>query len=348
MTKTISYKLLIVLALVGVTSAVAVRPAEAAAITLISNNPGKVFRDIASDGSTVFVQDSNTVYSLPASGGTATSLYAAPAGSPSTNIFGVAVIGANVFWGDAQSGPVTDSQIFRAPKTGGGPATAIYTGAFVGEPIVDITGLETDGTKLYSADAVQGRVHSLNPDGSGLTQIGPNRYGGFFAGAHQNSIAVGDGLVFVGESGIPTAAGCFGVCNPGVYAHSASTLTGPFSALLAAPTFSGDGVRGIAYGDGTVFATQGDTIYLIDPAGGLLDTLKDSDFHDLRGVTYDAGALYVVDQFAGSGRILRVALNGAEVPEPATLLLTSIGMAGVAVARRRVMYRGCTTHTAGS
>ncbi|NMQ29766.1 PEP-CTERM sorting domain-containing protein [Candidatus Accumulibacter phosphatis] len=47
------------------------------------------------------------------------------------------------------------------------------------------------------------------------------------------------------------------------------------------------------------------------------------------------GALYVVDQFGGSGRILRVALNGAELPEPATLLLTLLGMVGLPVARRR-------------
>jgi hypothetical protein len=328
-TQGISFKSLIILAFVGMTSAVAVAPASAVTITQISDNPGKVFHDIASDGSSVYVQDASTVYSLPSSGGTATSLYSG------SYIFGVAVIGANVFWGDAQSGPVTDSQIFRAPKTGGGPATAIYTGAFVGEPIVDIMGLETDGTKLYSADAVMGGVHSLNPDGSGLTQIGPYRYGGFFAGAHQNSIAVGDGMVFIGESGVPTASGCSGLCNPGVYSHSASTLTGSFSTLVAGPTFSGDGVRGIAYGDGTVFATQGDTIYLIDPAGGLLDTLTDSAFHDLRGVTFDDGALYVVDQFGGSGRILRVALNGAELPEPATLLLTLLGMVGLPVARRR-------------
>lgn len=334
LSRTISSKLLVVLAFVGVTSVVAVGRAGAVTITLISDNPGKEFRDIASDGSTVFVQDPSTVYSLPSSGGTATSLYS------TTYIFGVAVIGANVFWGDAQSGPVTDSQIFRAPKTGGGPVTAIYTGSSVGEPIVDIMGLETDGAKLYSADAVQGRVHSLNPDGSGLTQIGPNRYGGFFAGAHQNSIAVGDGMVFIGESGIPTASGCSGLCNPGVYAHSASSPSGSFSTLLAGPTFSGDGVRGIAYGDGTVFATQGDTIYLIDPAGGLLDTLNDSAFHDLRGLTYDDGALFVVDQFAGSGRILRVALSGAVVPEPATLLLTSIGMVWLALVGRRRGIRG--------
>ena len=82
--------------------------------------------------------------------------------------------------------------------------------------------------------------------------------------------------------------------------------------MLASAPFSEHGVRGITYGDGRVFAAQGDTIYLTDPTGGLLDKLTDSDSHDLRGVTYEEGALYVVVQFGGSGRILHVALA---VPE---------------------------------
>ena len=310
-----------------------VSPALAVPVTLISNNPGKVFHDIASDGTSIFIQDSATVYSLPATGGSISSLYNAPPGSPSTFIFGVTVIGSNVFWGDAQSGPVTDTQIFKAPKAGGGPVTAIYTGFSSGQPITDITGLETDGIKLYSADAVQGRVHSLNPDGTGITQIGPNRYGGFFAGAHQNSIAVGEGMVFIGESGVPTASGCSGLCNPGIYAHSASNLTGAFVTLFAGLPFQGDGVRGITYGDGTVFATQGNSIFLIDANGGPLSILTDPDFHDLRGITYDDGGLYVVDQFAGSGRILRVGLNA--IPEPATVGLMLVGLLLLGLAPHR-------------
>lgn len=154
-------------ALFALMTATGISPALAVPVTLISDNSGKVFRDIATDGTSVYIQDSSTVYSLPTTGGSASFLYA------STYVFGVTVIGADVFWGDAQSGPVTDTQIFKAPKSVGGPVTAIYTGAFSGQPIVDITGLETDGTRLYSADAVQGRVHSLNPDGSGITQDRP-------------------------------------------------------------------------------------------------------------------------------------------------------------------------------
>ena len=305
-------------------TATCISPALAVPVTLISDNPGKVFRDIATDGTSIYTQDSGAVYSLPTTGGGASFLYAAPVGSPSTNIFGVTVIGSNIFWGDNQSGPVTDTQIFSAPKAGGGTVTAIYTGSISGELIVDITGLETDGTKLYSADAVQGRVYSLNPDGTGITQIGPNRYGGYFAGAHENSIAVGEDMVFIGESGVPTAAGCFGLCNPGIYVHSALDPTGVFDTLFAGLPFQGDGIRGIAYGDGKVFATQGDSIYLLDANGGPLSILTALSFHDLRGITYDNNELYVVDQFAGSGRILRVDLQA--VPEPAAVGLMIFGL----------------------
>lgn len=302
--------------------------AEAVPVTVLSTNAGKTFSDIATDGSNIFVvSDATAIFSLPGTGGGASQLYMSPPSS-STAIYAITLIGNDLYWGDAQSGPVTDSQIFKAPKTGGGPITAIYTGVSSGQPIVDITGLETDGTKLYTADAVQGRVHSLNPDGSGLTQLGPNRYGGFFAGAHVNSIAVGDGKVFIGESAVPTAAGCSGECNPGIYSHTADDASGSFATLKSDPPFAGEGVRGIIFGDGLVFATQGDTIYSILSDGSALNTLTDLEFHDLRGITFFGGSLYVVDEFAGNGRVLRVDL-GTAVPLPGTLALILIGLGGI-------------------
>jgi len=139
---------------------------------------------IATDGTSLFVSGSNAtnnaaVFSLSRGGGSVTQLYS-HWGSSACCANGVTVVGSNVFWIDPNSGPVTDTQIFSAPKAGGGPVTAIYTGSAVGQPIVDGSDITNDGSKLYTADYVQGRVHSLNTDGSGLVQVGPNRYGGFF------------------------------------------------------------------------------------------------------------------------------------------------------------------------
>ena len=91
--------------------------------------------------------------------------------------------------------------------------------------------------------------------------------------------------------------------------------------------------RGIAFGAGTVFATQGDTIFTIDENSGPLGTITDPDFHDLRGITYDGGVAYVTDQFEGSARILRV--ESSPVPEPAGLTLMAVGTFGASFVRRQ-------------
>ncbi len=69
----------------------------------------------------------------------------------------------------------------REPTDGLGAklVTAIYTGSDVGQPIVDGSGLVSDGTKLYAADEVDGTVASVNFDGSGLTILGSRYAGGF-------------------------------------------------------------------------------------------------------------------------------------------------------------------------
>jgi hypothetical protein len=157
------------------------------------------FEKITTDGVNLYIIAGNpngthTISSLPIGRGTLTTLY-----SDLTTPTGITTLGSDVVWIDANSGPITDKQILKAPKTGGGPITAIYTGALVGQPIVDGSGITTDGTRLYTTDEVQGRVHRLNPDGSDLTQLGGNRYGGFFDREHTNSIAVNDGIVYIAD-----------------------------------------------------------------------------------------------------------------------------------------------------
>src|SRR5206468_2269636 len=80
------------------------------------------------------------------------------------------VVGSNVFWIDPNGDPDATA-IFRA-STAGGAITKIYSGFASGQPIVDGVGITTDGVRLYTSDDVQGRVHTLNIDGSGITQLG--------------------------------------------------------------------------------------------------------------------------------------------------------------------------------
>ena len=106
--------------------------------------------------------------------------------------------------------------------------------------------------------------------------------------------------------------------------------------LLADPPFTGDGVRGIVFGNGTLFVTQGSVIYEVDPSAGQFTPLTDPEFHDLRGITYDAGAVYVIDNFGESGRILRV-----DVAEPSTGLLLAggtivLGASGIGIGHRMI------------
>ncbi len=275
---------------------------------------------ITTDGVNFYVtRDSSSgagVISVPIGGGAVTSLY-----SNLVSPAGIAVIGSNLYWIDPNSGPITDTQILTAPNTGGGPITAIYTGSNVGQPIVDGVGLTTDGTKLFAADEVQGRVFSLNPDGSGLTQLGGNRYGGYFDTEHWNSITTSGGIVYVADSGKS------GVISPEVISIPATG--GSFTTLSSgSPLVS---PYGIAVGGSTIYiADQGaDSIWSVPITGGT-PTLYASDprFDRLYNMTYYDGALYVADTGNGTtGTIWKV--TSSAIPEPGTLTLLVLGMAGL-------------------
>lgn len=156
---------------------------------------------IATDGKHLFYGDADphwAIWSVPINGGQGGKsilLYTSP--GPGQML----VIGKELFWIDPNSGPDRDTQILRAPKQGGGPVRPIYKGSERGQPIVDGSGLTTDGRRLYSADMVQGRVHTLRLDGRGLNQLGPKRYQGFFETGHPNTIAQSEGKLFVVSSG---------------------------------------------------------------------------------------------------------------------------------------------------
>src|SRR5262249_58336763 len=111
--------------------------------------------------------------------------------------------------GGGRAAAAEATAVFRV-RIAGGPGDKVCSGFATGQPVVDGSGIAfvpgsgSPGT-LVTADEVQGRVHGMtagNPV-SGITQLGPNRYGGGFNEEHFNSVAVDHGIVYVADSGNP-------------------------------------------------------------------------------------------------------------------------------------------------
>lgn len=278
-------------------------------VSLVATTPDHPIA-LATDGADIFASGTNSsgnnsLFKVPLGGGAVSRVYSNVGPSPS----GIVVAGSDLIWFDPNSGPSTDTQILKAPKSGAGSITPIYTGGPVGQPIVDGYGLATDGARLYTADEVQGRVHSLNFDGSNLQQIGPNRYGGFFDTEHTNNIAESGGILYIADGG----------CNP---CRNGSTIT---PKIVAIPTngqtfttlFEGAPLIepvGITVGNGNIFiADRGaNAIWSMPLTGGTPTVVvSGAPFVRLYSVLFFNNALYVADYGAtptGTGAIYKIDL----------------------------------------
>ena len=269
----------------------------------------RVLRSIATDGATLYMtgEDPSTtnegVFTMSIAGGPISHMYNIGAHSQ-----GVTLVGSEVFWTDEASGPITDTEIFRAPKDGSGPVTTIYTGALVGEPIVDAHDVVTDGTKLYTSDRVQGRVQSLDFDGTGITQLA-SRFGGFFDRNQSTFIAHDAGTLYVADEG---RAG-FPDTPPRV--QKLSTGGGEVVDLFVG-SLPGFSPQGLTVGDGTLFLTHGSDILTLPTSGGTPTFLvSDPSFGELRNLTFHEDALYVVgDTVDSEPGVWRVDLSRSDGP----------------------------------
>jgi Bacterial Ig-like domain (group 2)/Immunoglobulin domain len=283
---------------------------------VLSNDPAlKVPYFLATDGTNLLVSGVGTnnnqyIFEVPPSGGAASIVYNA------VNPQEIAVLGPNLFWIDPNSGPVTDTQILKAPDSGNGSVTAIYTGSLVGQPILDGSGMASDGSFLYAADEVAGTVWRLNPDGSALTQIGPSRYTGGFSPEHLNTLAINSGILYVADQGKPSLG-----ISPAVL--SIPTNGSSFTSLVAgAPLVS---PSSITVGGSKIYIADpgaNNTIWQLPLGGGTPTALVSGGvFKQIQGLCFLNGNLYVADSAAGA--IYRITLT-----QPEFQTATYLGAAG--------------------
>lgn len=282
------------LLLVCLMAAPALLNAQVVSLVLSNDAVLKTPSHLATDGAQLLVtgtgSDNNShIFSVPIGGGAAAQLYNA------VNPIQIAVVGPDLFWIDPNSGPVTDTQIWRAPKDGSGAATAIYTGSSSGQPIVDGSGLAADGSLLYAADEYAGTVWRLATDGSGLTQLGPARYTAGFGPEHLNTVAADQGTLYIAD---------FGQAAYGIAPQVVSIATNGSGFTTLASDLPLGHPLAIAVGNGKIFLTDAvatNTIWQV-PIGGGTPTVyvSGTPFQQLNGLAFFNGSLYVADSGAGA------------------------------------------------
>jgi len=113
---------------------------------------------------------------------------------PAHNPNGLTMDSEHIYWVDPNSGPATDTQIWRARRDGSGTPEAIFTGSQTGlgvQVIHDASGiaLSSSGEELAVVDQVGGAVFSMPLDGGSSVALVGTRYGGGFETEHPQSIA---------------------------------------------------------------------------------------------------------------------------------------------------------------
>src|SRR5437868_6371769 len=274
------------LATLGLAGLLSLTTSIAQTVTLLSSD-AKLGdpSSIATDGINLYVANSTALLRVPVGGGAVTLL--------GTNVtpccvLGLAARGTSLYYIDPNGDPDATA-IWRIGTNGGVPAK-IYSGFAQGQPIVDGSGIVTDGAKLYTVDYVEGRVHSLNFDGSEITQLGV-RYPGGFDTEHHNAIAQHGDQLYIADDGAKAAMGI----PPQVVRIPKSS--GTFTTLASgAPLVS---PSSIAVASNMVFVLDPgatNTIWMLPLAGGYpIKLVTGAPFTNVNSMVALGNALYVTD-----------------------------------------------------
>jgi hypothetical protein len=259
---------------------------------------------IATDGAKLYIGSGNNLLSMPIAGGSATTLYAS---ATPCCILGIAQTGGNLFWIDPNGDPDATA-IFRGPASGGSK-TKVYSGFATGQPIVDGSGLTTDGSRLYAVDEVSGNVVRMNLDGSAIATLG-SRYTGGFSTEHLNRVTVSDGMLYIADEGC-TCPG--GTITPKIVKMPAAG--GGFTTLFDAGAGFAVRPHDIAVAGSIIFFTDSinNTIWKMPTSGGTPTAfITGVPFSRVDGITALGDALYVTD--SGAGRVYKISLSQAAAP----------------------------------
>jgi hypothetical protein len=287
---------------------------EAAPVAAGARGPVLVSRDptfrgvshaLATDGERLYVSGvrdgKHTLASMPVTGAAFEPISMpglTPAGS------GIALLGDDLYWIDANSGAGTTTQICAGPKRGGaGPV--VYEGkAGVDEPILDGCGLASDGSCLYAVDQIGGLVTRLDPRAGGRpVRISFPLYPVAWETSHMNGVAVAEGTVFVASEAHPRVgpAQVFALAATGGAARVLHT--GP---PLASP-------RSLAFRKGVLYIadTEARAVFALPATGaGGPPTVLASGPSVARptGIAISGDALYITDSGPDAVSVYRIDL----------------------------------------
>ncbi|MEO8379574.1 MAG: hypothetical protein ABI779_07900 [Acidobacteriota bacterium] len=286
----------------GAESVVAAPAAALAIPTLLG--PATTPAAITTDGSNLYIGSGNNVLSMPIAGGLATTLYAS---ATTCCVVAITQSGGNLYWIDPNGDP--DATAIFGGRTSGGSRTKVYSGFATGQPIVDGSGLTTDGSRLYAVDEVSGSLVSMNLDGSAITTLG-SRYAGSFSTEHLNRVTVSNGMLYIADEGC-TCPG--GTVTPKIV--RTPTAGGSFTTLFDAGAALTIRPHDLAVAGSTIFFTDSvnNTIWKMPTGGGTpAPFIAGAPFSRVDGITALGDALYATD--SGAGRVYKISLSQATAP----------------------------------